>query len=145
MKNSDNYLDYVFCQAESLDWDEVWAESEDEDAEETVAEITGAQDPSDSGRAAPDDAREPLVVLHIRHQGLSHRIAEKFFDRPAVTHVHLEPMGSFIWRRIDGNRSVYEIGQCLHEAFGETAEPLFERLSVYMKQLERNGLITRRK
>lgn len=116
MKKADNYLDYVFRRAQDLDWDEV-----------------------------PADGRpqESLVVLHIRHRGFSHRIAAKFFNRPQVTHVHLEPMGSFIWKQIDGQRTVYEIGQLLHKAFGEDAEPLYERLSVYMKQLERNGFIVR--
>ena len=116
MKKNDNYLDHVFRRSPEVDWDEVTEEGK-------------------------DDTHLPLVVLHIRHRGLSHFIAEKFFDRPPVTHVHMEPIGSFIWRQIDGRRSVYEIGKLLHETFGEEAEPLYERLSVYMKQLENNGLI----
>ena len=116
MKKNDNNLDHVFRRSPEVDWDEVTEEDK-------------------------DDIRLPLVVLHIRHRGLSHFIAEKFFDRPPVTHVHMEPIGSFIWRQIDGQHSVYEIGQLLHETFGEEAEPLYERLSVYMKQLENNGLI----
>ena len=116
MKKNDNYLDHVFRRSPEVDWDEV---TEDD----------------------KDATHLPLVVLHIRHRGLSHFIAEKFFDRPPVTHVHMEPIGSFIWRQIDGRHSVYEIGQLLHETFGEEAEPLYERLSVYMKQLENNGLI----
>ena len=116
MKKNDNYLDHVFRRSPEVDWDEVTEEGK-------------------------DDTHLPLVVLHIRHRGLSHFIAEKFFDKPPVTHVHMEPIGSFIWRQIDGRRSVYEIGQLLHETFGEEAEPLYERLSVYMKQLENNGLI----
>lgn len=116
MKKNDNYLDHVFRRSPEVDWDEVTEEGK-------------------------DDTHLPLVVLHIRHRGLSHFIAEKFFDRPPVTHVHMEPIGSFIWRQIDGQHSVYEIGQLLHETFGEEAEPLYERLSVYMKQLENNQLI----
>ena len=116
MKKNDNYLDHVFRRSPEVDWDEVTEEDK-------------------------DDTHLPLVVLHIRHRGLSHFIAEKFFDRPPVTHVHMEPIGSFVWRQIDGRHSVYEIGQLLHETFGEEAEPLYERLSVYMKQLENNGLI----
>ena len=116
MKKNDNYLDHVFRRSPEVDWDEVTEEGK-------------------------DDTHLPLVVLHIRHRGLSHFIAEKFFDRPPVTHVHMEPIGSYIWRQIDGQHSVYEIGQLLHETFGEEAEPLYERLSVYMKQLENNQLI----
>ena len=88
-----------------------------------------------------DVDEDELVVLHVRRRGLSHFIARKFFDRPGFSHIHLEPLGSFIWKQIDGRRNVYEIGQLLHETFGEEAEPLYERLSVYMKQLENNRLI----
>ena len=90
-----------------------------------------------------DVREEGEVVLHIRHKGFTHFIAEKLFDRPPVTHVHLEPIGSFIWQQIDGKRTVYEIGLLLREAFGDEAEPLYERLAVYMKQLEGNGLVSR--
>lgn len=45
-------------------------------------------------------------------------------------------MGSFIWPLIDGDTTVYDIGQKVAEHFGPDAEPLYERLSVYMKQLE---------
>ncbi len=132
VKKSNNYLDYVFQRAPEVGWDEVAGE------EGSADEVDGGASPEGAG-----DGRRSLVVLHIRHRGLSHFIAEKFFGRPQITHVHLEPLGSFIWRQIDGTRSVYEIGRLLREAFGEEAEPLYERLSVYMKQLENNGLIIR--
>ena len=119
MRSKDNYLDYVFHRDPDLQWD-VEPDSE-----------------------ASGEGHCGLVVLHIKHRGISHAIAERFFDRPSVTHVHLEAFGSFIWQRIDGTKTVYDIGQCLHEAFGEEAEPLYDRLSVYMKQLENNGLISR--
>lgn len=128
MKQSDNYLDYVFQRAPDLDWE---------------IEVPNDEDAIADGSMEHAEANRPLVVLHIRRRGLSHYIAHRFFDRPAYSHVHLEPFGSFIWQQIDGKRSVYGIGQLLHEAFGEEAEPLYERLSVYMKQLERNGLIRR--
>ena len=120
MRSNDNYLDYVFHRDPDLSWN---VETNDDESD--------------------DYQSDGLVVLHVRHRGFSHAIARKFFDRPAVTSVHLEPFGSFIWQQIDGTRTVYEIGQCLHDAFGEEAEPLYERLTVYMKQLERNGFISR--
>jgi hypothetical protein len=51
-------------------------------------------------------------------------------------------MGSYIFTCIDGKRSVYEIGQLVKEKYGEEAEPLYERLSVYMNNLKNVGYIT---
>ena len=64
-------------------------------------------------------------------------------SRPEVSHIRLEGMGSFIFLCVDGKRSVYDIGQLVKEKFGDEAEPLYERLSVYMKKLEEVGFVKR--
>jgi len=76
------------------------------------------------------------VIVDMENKGFTNRIAQKFFKKPAVSHITLEGMGSFIFTCIDGKRSVYDIGLLLHDKFGDEAEPLYERLSVYMKHLE---------
>lgn len=76
------------------------------------------------------------VVVEMENKGFTNRIAQKFFNRPAVSHITLEGMGSFIFDSIDGKRSIYDIGLLVKEKYGEEAEPLFERLSVYMKRLD---------
>ena len=76
------------------------------------------------------------VIIDMENKGITNRIAQKFFKRPKVSHITLEGMGSFIFTCIDGTRSVYEIGKLVKEKYGEDAEPLYERLSVYMKRLE---------
>ncbi len=83
------------------------------------------------------------VIVDMENKGFTNKIAQKFFKKPEVSHIHLEGMGSFIFSCIDGKRSVYDIGQLLHEKFGDDAEPLYERLSVYMKHLEQVGFISR--
>lgn len=83
------------------------------------------------------------VIVDMENKGFTNRLAQKLFKKPAVSHIHLEGMGSFIFKSIDGKRSVYEIGQLVKEQFGEDAEPLYERLSVYMKRLEELKYITR--
>ncbi len=76
------------------------------------------------------------VIIDMENKGITNRIAQKFFKRPKVSHITLEGMGSFIFTCIDGKRSVFEIGKLVKEKYGEDAEPLYERLSVYMKRLE---------
>lgn len=81
------------------------------------------------------------VIVEMENKGFTNMIAQKFFKKPSVSHIHLEGMGSFIFLCIDGKRSVFEIGALLKEEYGEAAEPLYERLSIYMKQLQNTGFI----
>lgn len=81
------------------------------------------------------------VIVEMENKGLTNRIAQKFFKKPAVSKITLEGMGSFIFQNIDGTRSVYDIGLLVHDKFGDEAEPLYERLSVYMRHLESVGFI----
>lgn len=83
------------------------------------------------------------IILEQENKGLFNRLAQKLLKKPAISYIHLEEMGSFIWPLIDGQKSLYDIGQIVHEAFGEKAEPLYPRLSTYFKQLENCGFIQR--
>ena len=84
---------------------------------------------------------EGIVTILQENKGLFNTLAQKLLKKPRISQIHMEEFGSFIWKLIDGNLSVYEIGQKVSEQFGEKAEPLYERLSVYMKQLENCGFI----
>ncbi|MGN0153268.1 MAG: PqqD family protein [Lachnospiraceae bacterium] len=81
------------------------------------------------------------ITIFVENKGFFNWIAQKFFKKPRVSQVHLEEMGNFIWPLIDGKRSVYGIGECLKEEFGEKAEPLYPRLVQYMRNLENYGFI----
>ena len=81
------------------------------------------------------------VVVEMENKGFTNRIAQKLFKRPAKSYITLEGMGSFIWTCIDGKRSVYYIGFLLRDKYGDAAEPLYERLSVYIKHLEQVGFV----
>jgi hypothetical protein len=45
-------------------------------------------------------------------------------------------MGNFIWPLIDGKRTVGDIALLVKAEFGDKAEPLYNRLVVYMRNLE---------
>ncbi|WP_036606492.1 PqqD family protein [Oribacterium sp. P6A1] len=81
------------------------------------------------------------VIVEMENKGFTNRIAQKFFKKPAVSHIHLQGMGNFIFGCVDGKRSVFEIGTLLKEEYGDQAEPLYERLCLYMKQLQNTGFI----
>ena len=82
------------------------------------------------------------VTLEVENKGAFNRIAQKLFKRPKVSYIHLDENGSFVWRQIDGERNILAIGEAVKEHFGEKAEPLYERLSQFIKILESYRFIT---
>ncbi len=82
-----------------------------------------------------------IVTLIIEHKGVFDRIAQKFFKRPEISHIKLDDIGSFVFREMSGERSIFELGEMVSAKFGEGAEPLYARLSMFFKILDENGLI----
>lgn len=81
------------------------------------------------------------VTLLVENKGVFNRIAQKCFKKPKISYIHLDEMGNFIWPLMDGKRTVYDISELVHEEFGEKAEPLYNRLVQYMRNLESYGFI----
>lgn len=79
---------------------------------------------------------EGLITLDIENKGLFNRLAQKFFKKPKVSHVHLDKMGSFVWPLLDGQKDIVAIGVLVKEHFGENAEPLYERLAKFFQVLD---------
>ena len=67
-----------------------------------------------------------IVTLDIENTGFFNRLAQKFFHKPKVTHIHLDEMGSFVWPIMDGEKDIIAIGKEVEEQFGEKANPLYE-------------------
>ena len=81
------------------------------------------------------------VTIFVENKGLFHKLAQKFLHKPAISQIHLDEMGSFIWSLIDGNTTIYNIAQKVKEHFGDDAEPLYNRLVQYIRNLESYGFI----
>ena len=81
------------------------------------------------------------VTLEIQNKGIFNCIAQKLFKKPKISFIHMDETGSFIWPLIDGKRTVLIIGEAVREKFGDTAEPLYERLSKFFKILESYGFV----
>jgi len=86
-----------------------------------------------------------LVTLIQENTGLLNRIRQKVLKKTNVLQLHMEVIGSYIWFQIDGEKTVYQIGQYLSDQFHDAVEPLYERLSEYMKRMESAGFIVRKK
>jgi hypothetical protein len=59
----------------------------------------------------------------------------------APPRLRLDPIGSLAWRQLDGDRSVAGVAAGLRERFGETAEPVEERLGKLLRLLRRDGFL----
>lgn len=97
--------------------------------------------PAISGKNTWDAAEDGLVTIHMVHRGFYAWVAQRFFHRPRVSHIALDAMGSFIFRHIDGQRTVGQLAELVREKFGQDAEPLYDRLVQYMRILQNNGFI----
>ncbi len=54
----------------------------------------------------------------------------------------LDEIGSFVWEQCNGLKNVQEIGSKLHNKFGEKVDPVYDRLSLFFKSLEKSKSIT---
>lgn len=84
---------------------------------------------------------EGKVTIFVENKGIFNRIAQKILNKPKVSQIHLDEMGNFIWPLIDDKKSVYEIAGLVKEEFGDKAEPLYNRLVQYMRNLENYNFI----
>ncbi len=82
------------------------------------------------------------VTIHIEHKTIYDKIAQKLFKRPPVSNIDLDEIGSFIWKQIDGKKDIGKLGELMKATYGDKAEPLYERLSTYVKILYNNEFIT---
>lgn len=77
-----------------------------------------------------------IVTLEIENKGWANFLAQKFFNRPRVSYVHLDKLGSFVWPLLDGEMTITELGKLVEAEFGKEAHPLYERLARYFQILD---------
>jgi len=58
--------------------------------------------------------------------------------------IRLDEFGSLVWRYLDGSHTVMQIGELLHNEFGEKVEPVYDRLGLFVNMLSHRKFITLR-
>lgn len=81
------------------------------------------------------------VTIEIENKGFFNSLAQKFFNKPKITYIHLDEMGSFVWPIIDGEKDIIKIGKEVKSHFGDGAEPLYERLAKFFQILSSYNFI----
>lgn len=82
-----------------------------------------------------------VVLLAPRYKdGFLDRILKKIFGAQTVT-VKLDALGSFVWKKCDGETPFQEILASIEESFSNEEEKLLERTELFLKELHRQGWI----
>ena len=87
------------------------------------------------------DAEGHVVLLKpkIQNRWLAKHVAPRL--KNPVYRVHLDDVGSEVWKQCDGSHTVGEIVEHMQAKFGEDVEPAFERLTLFLAQLYRGRFI----
>ncbi len=83
--------------------------------------------------------RVVIFVPKIRGRLLSRLLRQRL--KEPYHKIDLDEFGSVVWQSCDGDTSVRAIGEILRQRFGDTIEPLYDRLSLFLEKLKQNNLI----
>lgn len=73
-----------------------------------------------------------IVTLDVENKGAFNRVFQLILKKPKVSHIHLDELGSFVWKSIDGERSVEALCELVEAELGEKAHPTGERLVKFL-------------
>ena len=85
--------------------------------------------------------KDNVIYLVFKHDKLIERFAAWLTKRPTTRDIKLDSLCTRVWQLIDNNNTVYRIGQILEKEFDKDCEPVYERLIVYLRYLNRQGWI----
>lgn len=85
------------------------------------------------------DGGAVLLVPRFRKGPLAKWLQPKL-RRPFMK-VKLDEVGSFAWRRLDGQTRFEDVARSLRDSFGEKVEPAEERLKTFMTILYRDKFV----
>lgn len=88
------------------------------------------------------EIRKGKVCLIFSHDKAVERFMRWLVKKPTVSDVELDAIGSSVWKYIDGKATVYDIGQKLLFEFGDKMEPVYDRLIMYLRHLNKKGWIS---
>lgn len=84
------------------------------------------------------DSAESVTIVREQNHWIQRFLRKLSFKIPEKTYLELDDYGSFVFRLLDGQHSVYEIGQLLGAKYDEANDFLYNRLLLYLHHLEEN-------
>ena len=87
------------------------------------------------------EKEDGMVCIIVEWKGFYNKIAQKVFHKPKQSEIAMDGLGSFVWKQLDGKRTLYEVGQLVEAEFGEKAKPIYERLIKFVEIMRDNKYV----
>ena len=88
------------------------------------------------------EVNKGIVKLVFYHDKFAEKALRWLVKKPYISDMELDQLGSRVWLLIDGKKSVYDIGQDILNEFGSSCEPVYDRLIMYLRYLNKKGWIS---
>lgn len=82
-----------------------------------------------------------IVKLVFYHEKWMEKFARWLVKKSNISDMELDKLGSRVWLLIDGNNTVHHIGKIISTEFGQSAEPVYDRLLMFLRFLNKKGWI----
>ena len=76
------------------------------------------------------------IIIMENHENICEQLCLHLLKKPKQTKIELDQYGSYIWEKMNGQKTIYEIGKELSKDFGPEIEPLYQRMALFIKMLE---------
>lgn len=87
-----------------------------------------------------DDSHHVTLLIPKFRKGFLAYWLQPRLRRP-LFRIKLDDYGSFVWLRCDGVNNVRTIGEEMKSHFGEAAEPVYDRISRFLQELELSDFV----
>lgn len=88
---------------------------------------------------AGENGRIVLLVPKFRNKFLVTYLVPRL-SKPNIR-VKLDEFGSFVWNNCDGTTPVADIGKRMKAQFGESVEPVYDRIGAFLRKLEKEKFL----
>ncbi len=86
------------------------------------------------------DGMVTLRVAKFSNRWLQKHLALRF--RHPFIAVHLDSYGTSVWKRMDGRNTVREIARALEAEHGDSIQPVYQRLGLFVNMLAQRAYIS---
>lgn len=85
--------------------------------------------------------KDGLVLLIFHHNHPIQKAANWLVKKSRTSDIKLDDLSSTVWKAIDGKRNITQIGELVKSKYGESCEPVYDRLVMFLRYLNRRGWI----
>ena len=88
--------------------------------------------------------KDGKIVIDVENKGPHHRIAQKIWHKPKVSHISLDAYGTALWEQLDGKHTVYDIIKAMKERFPEEEDRMLDRVVTFLGTLQNNRFVIKK-